>query len=247
MKRYFFLSIFVLGIFLLLQGLNLYELFARESGKKHRRRPAQVYNPYPPGFLPADLQKETARVNAEIDSIFAATLAKWKKLPINSGTAMEQVQLLGKLIMYDKNLSVNRNMACTFCHMPYTGFSGPISSLNATTVAYPGSVHYRFGNRKPQGYTYAPFYPALEFNKAQEDFFGGNFWDLRATGYKLQDPDVEQAQDPPQSPVEMGFADSACVVYRLSQAPYRPLFEAVWGKQAFSHFNESRGCGGGLR
>ena len=71
-------------------------------------------------------------------SIFAATLAEWLSLPINSGTAMRQVQLLGKLEQFDKNLSVNKNQACTFCHMPYTGFRGSISSVNATTVAYPG-------------------------------------------------------------------------------------------------------------
>src|SRR4029077_19281977 len=30
-----------------------------------------------------------------------------------------------------------------------------------------------------------------------------------------------------------GLPDPACVTYRLSQAPYRPLFETVWGNQAF--------------
>ena len=110
---------------------------------------------------------------------------------------MRQVQILGKIELFDKNLSVNRNMACSFCHMPYTGFSGPISSVNATTVAYPGSVQYRFGKRKPQGYTYSPYYPVLSYNDTQGDFYGGNFWDLRATGYRTQSPDAEQAQGPP--------------------------------------------------
>ena len=27
----------------------------------------------------------------------------------------------------------------------------------------------------------------------------------------------------------MGFADTACIAFRLSEAPYRPLFELVWG------------------
>ena len=31
----------------------------------------------------------------------------------------------------------------------------------------------------------------------------------------------------------MGFADSACLVHRLSQSSYRRLFEIVWGEQAF--------------
>jgi cytochrome c peroxidase len=198
-----------------------------------RKPPAAIYDPYPPGLLPADLQTEIDRVNAEIDRIFADTLVAWQKLPITPGTAMRQVQLLGKLELFDKHLSVNKDQACTFCHMPYTGFTGPIPSVNQTTVAYPGSVPFRFGKRKPNAYTYSPFYPPLDFNQTQQDFYGGNFWDLRATGYKLQSADAEQAQGPVHDTQEMALPDTACVVYRLSQAPYRPLFETVWGQQAF--------------
>ena len=58
--------------------------------------------------------------------------------------------------------------------------------MNLTTVSYPGSVRPRFGHRKPQSYTYAPFFPALLYNESQQDFYGGNFWDLRATGYSCR-------------------------------------------------------------
>jgi cytochrome c peroxidase len=160
-------------------------------------------------------------------------MTEWQALPKNSGTAMRQVQLLGKIELFDKNLSVNRNMACSSCHMPYTGFSGPISSVNATTVAYPGSVQYRFGKRKPQGYTYSPNYPVLQYNRTQQDFYGGNFWDLRATGFRTQSPDAEQAQDPPHDSQEMGLPDAACVVYRIAMGAYADVFTAVWGPQAF--------------
>ena len=88
--------------------------------------------------------------------------------------------------------------------MPYAGFSGPIPSVNLTTVAYPGSSHFRFGKRKPNSYTYSPFYPVLQYNKTQANFYGGNFWDLRATGFLLQSPDAQQAQGPPLDTQEMG-------------------------------------------
>ena len=78
-------------------------------------------------------------------------------------------------------------------------------------------------------YTYAPFFPELQYNQSQGLFFGGEFWDGRATGYKLQSPDAEQAQHPPVDTGEMGFADTACIAFRISQAEYRPLFELVWG------------------
>jgi cytochrome c peroxidase len=190
---------------------------------------------------PLSLEEEIRRVEAEIDKIFADTLAQLPSIPRDTAHRMKRVQTLGKLELFDKQLSVNRNTACTFCHMPYVDFTGPISMLNATTVSYPGSVRNtsadqaqsRYGHRKPQSYTYAPYYPILQFNKTQGDFYGGNFWDLRATGSELQNPATEQAKDPPIDPNEMGFPDTACVVRRLSLSPYKSFFEAVWGAQAF--------------
>jgi cytochrome c peroxidase len=190
---------------------------------------------------PQILEQEIKRIEAEIDKIFADTLAQLPSLPNDTANRMKRVQTLGKLELFDKQLSVNRNQACTFCHMPDTDFTGPISMLNATTVSYPGSVRNpaadqaqsRYGHRKPQSYTYSPYFPALQYNKTQGDFYGGNFWDLRATGYKLQNPAAEQAEDPPIDPNEMGFLDTACVVRRLSVGQYRTFFEAVFGAQSF--------------
>jgi cytochrome c peroxidase len=193
-----------------------------------------TYFPYPSGVIPPDLQTQINRVNGEIDLIEAEALAQWQALPINPGTAMRQVQLLGKIELYDRNLSVNGNQACTSCHMPYTSFTGPISSVNALPVAYPGSVQYRFGKRKPNAYAYSTYFPVLRYNQTQANFYGGSFWDGRATGYKLQNPDAEQAQDPLRDTQEMGMPDSACIVYRISQGKYSSIFETVWGPQAFA-------------
>ena len=157
-----------------------------------------------------------ARVVAEIDRIEADTLSEMKDTSLDR---QGQVRTLGKLLLFDKHLSVNQNEACSFCHTPETGFTGPVQSLNLTTVSYPGSVRSRFSNRKPQSYMYAPFAPVLHYNALQGDFVGGNFWDMRASGYRLQNPSAEQAQGPPTNPVEMGLPDSACVAYRISQAP----------------------------
>src|SRR5258708_35978082 len=79
-----------------------------------------------------------------------------------------------------------------------------------------------------------PFVRVLHYNALQGDFVGGNFWNMRASGYCLQSPSAEQAQGPPTKPVEMGLPDSACVAYRLSNAPYRKLFETVWGMDSFT-------------
>ena len=179
---------------------------------------------------PAALE-EIAALEAEIDRIESETLARLATPPDNR---VQQIELLGKSMLYDKHLSVNRNQACAFCHMPETGFTGPISELNRTTGSYPGSVRSRFGNRKPQTHAYAALAPVLHYNPGRGDLVGGNFWDMRATGRRLGNPAAEQAQGPPTNPVEMGLPDIACAVYRVSQRPYRSLFEQVWGAQAFA-------------
>jgi cytochrome c peroxidase len=176
-------------------------------------------------------QQEIEQVEAEIDRIEAQTDARLGSPPVN---VTQQVELLGKAMMYDKQLSVNRNEACAFCHMPEAGFAGPVSALNATTGAYPGSVRTRFSNRKPQSHAYAVLSPVLHYNASRDDLVGGNFWDMRATGRRLGNPAAEQAEGPPVNPVEMGLPDIACAVYRASQRPYRALFEQVWGRQAFA-------------
>src|SRR5260370_21284831 len=113
--------------------------------------------------------------------------------------------------------------------MPETGFGAPVSALNLPTVSYPGSVRSLFSNRMPQPHTYATYAPVLHYNRGQGDFVGGNFWDMRATGIRLNSPVAQQAQAPPLNPVEMALIHSACLVYRGSRRPYRGFAEGICG------------------
>jgi cytochrome c peroxidase len=192
--------------------------------------------------VPSNLNSEIARVLREVDVIEGRALASWHasappilvgQPPVLENTGTESIETLGELMLFDRNISPNRNEACAFCHMPYAGFSGPIPSVNLTMIGYPGTAHFRAGKRTAQRHPYSPFFPVLQYNGQQGLFFGGNFWDSRATGYKLRIPDAEQAQSPPVDYLEMGFPDTACVALRLSGAVYRPLFEEVWGKGSF--------------
>jgi cytochrome c peroxidase len=197
------------------------------------------YNPYPSGILPANLDSERSRIQQEVTTIFGRYFAEWQALtptptnvgnpPILAPNGYDAQRILGGLLNFDLNISPFRNLACASCHMPYAAFSGPIPSVNLTMIAYAGSYPYRAGKRTAQRYTYSHTFPVLNFNTTQMLFFGGNFWDSRATGMKLQAPDAEQAQGPPVDPAEMNLPDTACIAWRLSQASYRPLFELVWG------------------
>jgi cytochrome c peroxidase len=205
--------------------------------------PTPIYNPYPPGILPPNLDSEILRVRSEIRTVFNRYLEQWEALPAPivtgnpptlQGNGYEAVRILGGLLNYDENMSPFKDEACAFCHMPYAGFSGPIPSVNLTMIAYPGSFHFRAGKRTAQRYTYSPRFPVFHLNGTKRagvggTLTGGNFWDARSTGYKLQSPDAEQAQHPPVDTQEMGLPDTACIAFRLQAAVYRPLFEEVWG------------------
>jgi cytochrome c peroxidase len=216
-----------------------------QNGVNHRRGdepdPAPPpYNPYPPGILPADLTSEIARIQREVQNIENEALAQWHATPppvvtgqppVLQNTGQRLNVLLGKLLNFDLHMSPFENRACGFCHMPYAAFSGPIPSVNLTMIAYPGSFQFRAGKRTAQRYPYAPNFPVLKFNETQMLFYGGNFWDSRATGYLLGSPDANQAQGPPVDTQEHMFADRACVAFRLETAAYKSLFEQIWGDE----------------
>ena len=182
------------------------------------------------------LQTEIAQVEAQVDAHEGEALTEAGQ--VYPG-APEAVVVLGKVLFFDKNLSVNRNTACGFCHIPETGFQGGIELINRTIVNQPGSVRTRFSLRKPPSAAYAAFSPPVHYPtksgeaKCSDCLVGGNFWDLRATGLRLQNSSASQAQGSPINPTEMANREPACVVRRISQRPYRTLFEKVFGPRAF--------------
>ncbi|KPK01926.1 MAG: cytochrome C [Nitrospira bacterium SG8_35_4] len=135
---------------------------------------------------------------------------------------------LGKSIFFDTDLSINQNQSCATCHAPEVGWTGPDSDINAGGSVYEGSIAGRFGDRKPPSSAYATFSPIFGMDR-KGLFVGGNFWDGRATGWKLGNPAADQAQGPFLNPVEQGLPDSACVVYLVCTASYPVSFEEVWG------------------
>lgn len=134
---------------------------------------------------------------------------------------------LGDLIFDDEDLSIGRNQSCASCHAADWGFTGPSSSINAHGAVYEGSIAGRFGDRKPPSSAYSTQSPVLRL--VRDGFIGGSFWDGRATGEKLGSPAADQAQGPFLNPKEQALPDAACVVHRVAQADYAPLYLQVWG------------------
>jgi cytochrome c peroxidase len=126
----------VAAVFLMVAAVCYLSLAPRPvSAQSSKNNPVPVYNPYPPGILPADLDSEIARVQREVSGIEQEAIAESQALPpitftgqppTIQGAGYDAVRVLGKLMNFDQNISVLQDQACASCHMPYAGYSGPI-------------------------------------------------------------------------------------------------------------------------
>lgn len=160
------------------------------------------------------------------------------------------IEQLGDKIFHDINLSKDTNQACVSCHDPEAGWTSPDSDINEHGAVFQGSIPGEFGNRKPPSSAYATFSPRFNAdfgnrligegnNKKpsnQPRFIGGNFYDGRATGWKLGNPAADQAQGPFLNPVEHALSNPACAVETVCDSTYRGLVNQVWTPMLCNNF-----------
>ncbi|MEO8634731.1 MAG: cytochrome c peroxidase [Gemmatimonadales bacterium] len=161
--------------------------------------------------------------------ISPASRSRTASAPVVSVSRRGDVSRLGQAIFNDQNLSLLRNQSCASCHDEAWGFSAPDVAVNGGGSVMPGSVHSRFGTRKPPSAAYATQSPVLFFDDVDGTYVGGNFWDGRATGERLGSPAAEQSQAPFLNAVEQALPDRACVVYRIAKGAYTNLYIAAYG------------------
>ena len=113
---------------------------------------------------------------------------------------------LGRVLFYDKNLSVNTTVACASCHKQNLGFTDNLVK----------SKGFAGGNttRHSMGLTDAKYYPSGRF-----------FWDQRAV--TLED----QVLRPIQDVVEMGMTLAGLVTKLKTLAYYAPLLKKAFGDE----------------
>lgn len=136
------------------------------------------------------------------------------------------LEMLGQRVFEDATLSLEKNQSCASCHAAEWGFKG--SAEVQLGGVFQGSVAGRFGSRTPPSAAYASFAPVFHYSESEGAYVGGNFWDGRATGVDLGNPAADQARGPFVNPVEQALPDIACVVYRVSVAPYADLYSEAW-------------------
>jgi cytochrome c peroxidase len=150
-------------------------------------------------------------------------------LVVGTATALTPMEMLGKSLFFDEDLSFYANQSCATCHAPSVGWVGPDSSVNAAGSVYEGSLPGEFGDRKPPAAAYGGNSPILYFDDYEGLWVGGMFWDGRATGWTLGDPLAEQALGPFLNPKEQALPSPGDVIDIVKASDYTGLFESVWG------------------
>ena len=111
---------------------------------------------------------------------------------------------LGRVLFYDKILSLNKTISCSSCHSPSSGFSDP----KTFSLGFEGEETARHS----MALANARFYAKARF-----------FWDERASSLE------EQALEPIQDHIEMGLNLDSLISRMNKTDYYPPLFSNAFG------------------
>ena len=143
----------------------------------------------------------------------------------NPETLLSPKEKLGKLLFFDESLSEPSGQSCATCHDPTVAFADPNIELPVSKGAIPGL----FGNRNDMTISYAAYIPELHYDKDEDVWIGGFFWDGRANTL------AEQAMGPFLNPLEMANPDTLSIFNKLKILPYVDQFIEVYGSDAIKN------------
>lgn len=181
--------------------------------------PTPSPSPTPAPTFPATVAATTLDLNSlanyatpTLPAFYDGTVTALDNTPA-ANAASNRLATLGRVLFYDKELSINRAVSCASCHQQAFGFDDPTRfSTGFSGTAFTSAHATRLGNVR----YWAP---------------GSMFWDRRAATLELQ------ASFPISNSVEMGF-DAAnggipALVTRLQAIGYyQELFTFAFGDSA---------------
>lgn len=126
-------------------------------------------------------------------------------LPFNTAQIKNEVATLGRVLFYDKKMSINNTIACGSCHLQSKAFSDV------------GDVSSGFKGSKTTRNSMAIVNPVLTNNL---------FWDSRSKSL------MDMVLKPVQNHIEMGMEDLTFLAKKLKQTDYYPaLFKKAFGTE----------------
>lgn len=149
-----------------------------------------------------------------LPAYFDATVGALDNTPANNAVN-DKVATLGRVLFYDKRLSINDSISCSSCHQQANGFDDP--------------------RRFSQGFSGLEFTTAHAMRLGNIRYYqpGSMFWDKRANSVEAQ------ASQPIQHAVEMGFVPGVggipALITKMNASSYYPdLFAFAFGDAAIT-------------
>lgn len=149
---------------------------------------------------------------------------------MDSAAAVQaNLELLGKKLFEDTNLSEPAGQACATCHAAAHDFTDPHQNTPTSQGVHTGL----FGKRNTPTAAYAQFSPPFRYDTGGGTYVGGQFLDGRAS--MLED----QAKQPFLNPAEMANLNRQAVVDKVRNATYAPLFLQVFGAGSLDNADQA--------
>lgn len=165
-------------------------------------------------FTTIDFNAIDNYANPTLPAYYDASVTVLDNSP-NGSVISSRVATLGRVLFYDRRLSVNDAVSCASCHQQASGFGDPRRfSAGFTGTAFTSAHTMRLGNVR----YYRP---------------GSMFWDKRAASLEAQ------ATQPIQNEIEMGWTPAAGGIPGLinkmgTTAYYSDLFTLAFGDAAIT-------------
>lgn len=131
---------------------------------------------------------------------------------------LNEKEAIGKKIFFDESLSEPAGQSCATCHTVEKGFADRDARITSE-----GAVKGLFSNRNSMSSAYTCYIPPMYYDKEEETYVGGLFWDGRVNTLE------EQAGQPFVNPLEMGNKNKEMVIRKIKQADYYPDLLRIYG------------------
>ena len=175
--------------------------------------PLPVINPGIARYLAIDIRSPANYARPVLPVHYDAQVMKWQNTP-HDNPVTDTGATLGRVLFWDKRLSVDNAVSCASCHQQGSSFG--------TTAQFSRGIHGQVGTAHAPGLANLVFYHGSAM-----------FWDKRA-------PSAEaQATQPIVNPIEMGYDQAngglPALLAKMQSLPYYPeLFTAVYGDPAIT-------------
>jgi len=133
---------------------------------------------------------------------------------------------------YCSSISASRSIkrtACSFCHTPETGFTGPIQSLMRPLCPIQDQSERDSAIESPRATCTHLSHPCSTTTHSRVTLLAGISWDMARAATAYMNPSAEQARGTADESCRKWVPDSSVLRTAFASGSLSPLFESVWG------------------